>query len=351
MNRWKETLVLPNTSIRDTLQIIDTNAMQIALVVNEKNQLLGTVTDGDIRRGILKGVGLDEKVEKIMNIKPTVVYANESREKIFSIIKNNRIRQIPVLDDDRIVINIETVDEMLQVNERKEWVVIMAGGLGNRLRPLTDNCPKPLLKVGKKPLLETILMNFIEYGFKRFFFSVNYKAEMIKDYFGDGSHWGVDITYLHENTRLGTAGALGLLPEKPDRPFLVMNGDLLTKVNFHHLLNFHMENHACATMCIREYKLQIPYGVVETNKQRFLGINEKPMHYFFVNAGVYVLDPCVLEFIPDEIFFDMPTLFQKLNDSAYEASVFPIREYWRDIGQIDDFEEANKEYETYFIVE
>ncbi len=310
MKDWKKILVVPSASIEEAIRVIDAGAMQIALVVNENHHLLGTVTDGDVRGGILKGLPLSAPVQQIMNPDPTTARFDESKEAILALMKRKKLHQIPVIDEKGEVVGVEILDELIQPQVRDNWVVLMAGGLGSRLRPLTDDCPKPLLKVGSKPIMETILDNFIEYGYRRFFLSVNYKAEMIQDYFGDGSKWGVEIRYLHEKERMGTAGALGLLPEKPLQPILVMNGDLLTKVNFQHLLNFHQEHQAKATMCVREYEYQVPYGVVKIDHQRLVGIEEKPVQHYFVSAGIYVLEPEVLELIPSNAFFDMPTLFQ-----------------------------------------
>jgi NDP-sugar pyrophosphorylase family protein len=231
---------------------------------------------------------------------------------------------------------------------RDNWVVLMAGGLGSRLRPLTDECPKPMLRVGNKPLLETIIETFIEQGFRRFFISVNYMADTIKEYFGDGSRWGAEIQYLEETSRLGTAGALSLLPEKPQAPLLVMNGDLLTKINFRQLLDFHREHHAQGTMCVREYEFQVPYGVVKMDHHRITGFEEKPIQRYFVNAGIYVLEPQALQHIPHGVFFDMPSLFQTLMADRQEAVVFPIREYWLDIGHMADYDRANGEFARNF---
>ncbi|MFA7243563.1 MAG: nucleotidyltransferase family protein [Sulfuricellaceae bacterium] len=349
MSTWKKTLVLPGTSIRDAIRVLDENAKQIVLVVNESNRLLGTVTDGDIRRSILKGLSLEEPVQSIMNTDPTVAMIDESRESILAAMQRTRLHHLPLVDENRRVMGLETLDELIQSSARENRVVLMAGGLGERLRPLTDKCPKPMLKVGNKPLLETILENFIEYGFHRFYISVNYMADIIKSYFGDGSRWGVDIGYLHEDQRLGTAGALSLLPEKPAEALLVMNGDLLTKVNFKQLLDFHAGHQAHATMCVREYDFQVPYGVVKIDSHRVISIDEKPIQRFFVNAGIYVLEPEVLDLVSQNTYFDMPTLFEKLIELKKETAVFPIREYWLDVGQLVDYDRANGEYRDVFL--
>jgi dTDP-glucose pyrophosphorylase len=348
MKEWKQILISKDVTIHDTLRIIDSSAMQIALVVDEEEHLLGTVTDGDIRRGILKGIHLDDLVTKIMNPHPTIAKSYERRDIMLAVMKLKRLNHIPVLDDDGRVINVETLQDLLQTDVKDNVVVLMAGGLGTRLRPLTNECPKPLLKVGGKPVLETILENFMEYGFKKFYLSVNYKADMIKEYFGDGNRWGIEINYIHEDKHLGTAGALSLLPEKTKQPLLVMNGDLLTKVNFQQLLDFHSMHQAQATMCVRDYQFQVPYGVVKLEKDRLTGIDEKPVQRFFVNAGIYVLDPKALELIPNNEFFDMPTLFKKIFDQDGETTAFPIREYWMDIGQLNDYEQANIEFKEVF---
>lgn len=349
MTAWKDILVLPETSIREAIQVLDKSAKQIVLVVDGNNHLVGTVTDGDIRRGILKGISLDDPTRRVMNSAPTVARIDEGRESILATMQRKRLHHIPLVDENRRVMGLETLGELIQSDTRENWVVLMAGGTGSRLRPLTDKCPKPMLKVGNKPLLETILENFIEYGFHQFYISVNYMADVVKSYFGNGSPWGVDISYLHEDQRLGTAGALSLLPEKPKEALLVMNGDLLTKVNFKHLLDFHFGHHAQATMCVREYDFQVPYGVVKIDDHRITSVDEKPVHRFFVNAGIYVLEPEALDLISSNTYFDMPTLFEKLIERKKETVVFPIREYWLDVGQLADYDRANGEYREIFL--
>lgn len=348
MYNWKNLVISQDTTIRDTIETIDKTSMQIALITDHGNHLMGTVTDGDIRRGILKGVALDSPVKAIMNPNPTVATLNEPRETILAKMKRKRLHQIPLVDTEGRIIGVEFLEEMFHVPEYDNWVILMAGGMGKRLYPLTEDCPKPLLKVGGKPLLETILENFSEYGFRKFYLAVNYKAEMIEEHFGDGSKWGVQIRYIRENKKLGTAGALSLLPEVPKHPIFVMNGDLLTKVNFKQLLDFHVEQRAAATMCVREYDFQVPYGVVKIDKHRLIGIEEKPIHRFFVSAGIYLLEPKALEFIPSHTFFDMPTLFERIIEQNLETAVFPIREYWLDIGRMGDLEKANTEFPEVF---
>jgi len=330
------------------MEVIDNSSLQVALIVNDDKRLLGTVTDGDIRRGILRGVLLDEPIHKIMHTNPTVAHLEDKPEDLYALMKLKQLRQIPILDDHGRVISVEFYDFIALSSQLDNWVVLMAGGLGTRLQPLTDDCPKPLLEVGGRPILQTILESCIKHGFNRFYLSVNYKAKMVEDYFGNGSRWGVDIRYIREDKRMGTAGALSLLPERPTKPFLVMNGDLLTKVNFKQLLDFHLEHCAQATMCVRDYDFQVPYGVVKIQQHRLVDIEEKPAQKFFVNAGIYVLEPEVLDMIPKDEFYDMPSLFMKLVALHHETIVFPIREYWLDIGNKVDFEQAIGDFSEVF---
>jgi len=347
---WKNATLNQTGRVADAISIIDNSGVQICLVVDGDGRLAGTITDGDVRRGILRGLGLDTPVTDIMNHHPRVARPEDGRERIQRIMADNLLRQVPLVDSEGRLVGLVIDKDLTRIPElgRDNPVVLMAGGLGNRLRPLTENTPKPLLRVGAKPLLETILEAFIAFDFRNFYISVNYKAEMVKDHFGDGSNLGCRISYLEEDRRLGTAGALGLLPECPTVPLIVMNGDLLTKVNFASLLEFHREHRSVATMCVREYDFQVPYGVVNIQDHRIVGIVEKPVHSFFVNAGIYVLDPSVLHLIPPDEPFDMTQLFDRIVAAGENTAVFPIREYWLDIGRIDDFERANGDFTRIF---
>lgn len=346
---WKNTLLQASGSVADAIRIIDRAGAQICLVIDETNRLLGTVTDGDIRRAILANIPLDASVSQVMKRTPVTASPEDSNEDLLQRMHMTWVRQLPMVDDHGTVVGLATFDQLSRgIQVRDNVVILMAGGLGNRLRPLTDDTPKPMLKVGNQPVLETILESFLSHGFRRFFISVNYKAEMVKSYFGNGSHWGCEISYLEETERMGTAGALSLLPTVPSAPAIVMNGDVLTKVNFTSLLDFHRDHKSVATMCVREYGFQVPYGVVEIDGQRILGIAEKPEHAFFVNAGIYVLNPATISQIPQRTQFDMTDLFKNLVLQEQPTCAFPIREYWIDIGRLDDFERANGEYSTVF---
>lgn len=340
--------VSPSSPIIKAIEAIESGSRQIALVADDSRRLIGTVTDGDIRRGILRGIGLEQAVSEVMNLHPLKAHIDEGSESILRLLRDRDIRQVPIVDSEGKLVGLETLDELVQQEARDVWVVLMAGGLGTRLRPLTDSVPKPLLHVGGRPLLETIIENFALQGFRRIFLSVHYKAEMFKQHFGNGSALGVSIEYIHEVGRRGTAGALALLPEVPPRTLIVMNGDLLTTVNFRRFLDFHREHNARATMGVREYSFQVPYGVVKTDQHRLVSLSEKPVQHFFVNAGIYALEPSVLELIPKEGPYDMPRLFDAITAEGGEAAVFPVLEYWLDVGRMSDLDRANQEFSSVF---
>ncbi|MFL1994956.1 nucleotidyltransferase family protein [Lysinibacillus irui] len=343
MKQWQKTLVNQNHTLLDTMKIIDDSSLQFAVVVDEEQHLLGTVTDGDIRRGILRGEGLDVAITSIMNPNPISAKSGLKYHKYKQLMKSKMLKQLPIVDDNNRIRNILFADN-IETSLNNNTVILMLGGLGTRLRPLTNDTPKPMLRVGNKPILETIIEGFKQYGYTNFIFSVNYKKEVIQDYFQNGEAFDVTIEYIEEDKKMGTAGALSLLKDRPTRPFFVMNGDLLTQINFDQLMQFHMEHDSVATMCVREYEYQIPYGVIETDGTDLVTIKEKPIHRSFVNAGIYVLNPDVLDHIPQDKYYDMPSLFEKLIEKNSKTSVFPIREYWLDIGQIDDFNKANNEF-------
>ncbi|QXH48305.1 nucleotidyltransferase family protein [Pseudomonas xanthosomatis] len=344
MKNWKNIVVSPQASLREAILRIDASGIQMALVAEEDMRLVGLLTDGDVRRAILNGQDLDGPVAACMNPRPKTGSALLPRAEVLAMMRRFTFHHLPLVDEKGCLTGLATIDDFLGVEARDNWVVLMAGGLGSRLRPLTESCPKPLLAVGGKPILESILEGFLEHGFRRFFISVNYKAEMIMDYFGDGERWGARIEYLHENERLGTAGALSLLPEKPTAPLFVMNGDLITQANFAKILDFHEQHQATATMAVREYDFQVPYGVVNVEGVNITGIEEKPTHRFFVNGGIYVLSCEAVEAIPQHTFFDMPSLFQRLGGERKKTAAYPLREYWLDIGRLEEYERAQREW-------
>ena len=348
MTSWQKMIVKKDIKIIDAIRIIDSTGNQAVFVTDNDGKLIGSVTDGDIRRGFLANISFENGVEHIMNKKPITVHAKNSKNSIIKIMKDRHLRQIPIVDDLDRVVNIETLHQLLKNSEKENWVVLMAGGMGTRLHPLTQDCPKPLLRLGDTPIIEIILKSFIEQGFKKFYVSVNYKANMIEEQLGDGSKLDCEIRYLREDNRLGTAGPLGLISHEHQQPLIVMNADLLTKVNFSQLLDFHKIHQASATMCVRKYDFQVPYGVVEIDNHRITEISEKPVSSWFVNGGIYAINPDVLGFVPKNIFFDMPELFRALVERGHGTSAFPVHEYWLDIGRTADFEQAHSDYREIF---
>jgi dTDP-glucose pyrophosphorylase/predicted transcriptional regulator len=335
----------PNDCLRDAIKAIEINIAKIVFIIDDKECLVGSVSDGDIRRALLIGGDLDSPISKIMNPNPVVAHSdNYSNKHVLKLMKDNDLRYIPILNGQNKIQSIQTAEDFQKKDLKDNWVFLMAGGLGERLYPLTQTKPKPLLTVGNKPILENILESFIDHGFRNFFVSVNYKANMIEDYFGDGRKWGVEIQYIRESKPLGTGGSLGLLPNVPEKPIIMMNGDILTKVNFEKLLDFHHKNNSIATMCIRKYDYQIPYGTVVVDNQKVTSIIEKPIHNFFVNAGIYVLEPEILNGMKKNLYQDMPNLLEKLMQNKKQVSAFPLHEYWLDIGQMDDLERAQSDY-------
>lgn len=334
--------------IKQAIATIDRSPAKIALVIDEDRRLVGTVTDGDVRRAILNGAQLTDSVSKVMNSTPRIGRVGEDRAPLIDLMRRNICRHVPIVDEAGRVVALETLQEMVDYGNCENWAVLMAGGLGKRLRPLTEMVPKPMLLVGEQPILEIIIERLRSQGFRRFFVSVNYLGEMIRSHFGDGSKWGVQIEYLTEDKPLGTAGSLTLLPERTDKPLIVMNGDILTKIDFRQLLHFHEEHKAQATTCARDYFVDVPFGVIDNDGHRVRGMREKPRHRFLVNAGIYMLQPDVLEFIPPAEFFDMPMLIDTLVERGQHACVFPIREYWIDVGRLEEYDRAKTEFDAEF---
>jgi len=344
---WNNVLIKPDNTIRDALEIINRESLRVVLVVDAQQSLLGVVTDGDIRRGLLNNLSLTSEVTQVMNGSPLTADANTSRDDLIAVMESNDILSIPLLDSGKVV-GLETLHGMLSKPVYQNPVFLMAGGFGTRLRPLTDTCPKPMLSIGNKPILETVIRSFIKAGFVNFYISTHYMPEQIEQHFGDGSDLGVNITYVYEESPLGTGGALGLLPKDlpQDLPLIMMNGDVLTKVDFQRLLNFHIENQADATMCVREYDYQIPYGVINGEGNKITSMVEKPIQRFFVNAGIYVVSPRVIQSVPENHHIDMPTLLEEHMVERENILMFPIHEYWLDIGRMDDFNRAQADIHT-----
>lgn len=336
----------PDRPLSAAVSCIEASGGEIALVTDESGRLLGTITDGDIRRGILRGATLATVASEVMYASPRVANQTSSRAEIVARLRQYSLRQMPIVTAEGVVVDIVYADELLRPETALHPVIIMAGGLGTRLRPITETIPKPMIPVGGRPILEVIVEQFQQQGFRSITLCVNHLAEVIEEHFGDGAKFGVGITYVREAKRMGTAGALSLLSSRPAYPMIVMNGDILTSVNFGQLLSFHYENMADATMGLNRFQYQLPYGVVDVEQQHIKNFVEKPTYDFFVNAGIYVINPEALDLVPADRFFDMPALFESIHPSKRVA--FPIHEYWLDIGRHGDLDKADSEYTAVF---
>lgn len=344
MKPWRKALVNSDATLEQAIKVLDQAALRIAMVVDANDTLLGTLTDGDVRRALLQHLSLETPVDQVMNTQPKTAEQAWTESRILSVMEQHEVLQLPLIDSEGRVVGLTNLHDILNKHRYDNPVFLMAGGFGTRLRPLTNNCPKPMLKVGDKPILEQILLNFVEAGFHRFYISTHYMPEVIRDYFGDGENWGVSIQYVHEDEPLGTGGALGLLPHHEiDKPLFMMNGDLLTSLNLHSFLEFHKTQGGLATMCVREYEHQVPYGVITSEGTRIKSMIEKPTHRFFVNAGIYLLDPELVKSVVPGTQVDMPTLLERQIDEGNAVNMFPIHEYWLDIGRMDDFNKAQTE--------
>lgn len=342
-HNWLDTLISPESSIEKTINVIDKSAMKIALVVSNNNELLGSVSDGDIRRALINQTPLTEGIEKIMNTSPTTAPRNTTNARLLQMMRRHGLLSVPLIDNGKVV-GLKTMQDIIDRPVYDNPVFLMAGGFGTRLKPLTDNCPKPLLKLGDKPILEMILESFIHCGFHQFYISTHYMPEAIHEHFGDGSKWGVDIFYVHEKNPLGTGGSLGLLPKDlPDLPIIMMNGDVLTKIDFEQLLQYHNHEKPVCTMCVREEEYKIPYGVVQADGTRLTSLVEKPTNKYFINAGVYVVSRELIDSVGAEQHIDMTDLIEQSIESEKFVSVFPVHEYWLDIGKMVDFHQAQKD--------
>lgn len=348
MKEWEHILIAPESSLRDALRGIDEGGVQIVLVVDPERKLLGTLSDGDVRRGLLSGATLDTRVSEIMHLGPTVARDTDPRPAIFAKMRRLGLHQLPVVDADNRVVALQTLDDLVIPEKYSNPVVIMAGGLGTRLKELTHSVPKPMLKVGDRPILELLIETFVDQGFSDFYIAVNYKAEVIEQHFQDGSRFGARIEYLRETKRMGTAGALSLLPRAPTMPFFVANADLVTRVDYADMLEKHCASGACATMAVREYEFQIPFGVIDERDGLIAGIREKPIHRSMVCAGIYVMSPEVLPLVAPDQYHDMPGVFEDIIRSGRRAGSYAVRGYWLDVGRIADYHKANEDFQEGF---
>lgn len=340
--------ILPTATLREAIDALNRGGARIALMVDEVGHLIGTLTDGDIRRSLLRGLDLSESAAPAAQRRFYAAPVATSAAEALSLMRRHSIDQLPVVDGAGRLIGLYLRDELLGLAPAKHPnpVVLMAVGRGTRLRPLTDHCPKPMLRVAGKPILESVLEQCISSGLGTFYLAVNHLKEQIRDYFGDGSRWGVEIQYIEESIPLGTAGALRLLPEqgRQQGPLIVMNGDVLTRLNLAQLLEFHSSNGAAATLCVRTHEVLIPFGVVEADDLELVGFREKPVLRHQVNAGIYALEPGLLALLPQDQPMDMPSLLMAAHAEGQRVAVCPIHEYWCDIGRPETLQQAHEDW-------
>ncbi len=339
-------LLGPDATIREAVERIDRGASQTALIVDSERHLLGVVTDGDVRRAILRDLSLDRPVSEIMSSEPKVLHAGISDVEVLRQLRLYTLHQMPVVDAENRVVALRTIDEFTGGERHENTIVLMAGGRGTRLKPITNDIPKPMVAIGGRPLLETTITSLVNQGFFRFRISINHLGHIIEEHFGNGSRWNADIQYLRETEALGTAGSLNLLTEPQEQPIIVMNGDLLTSLNFPKMLAAHQASGACATMGVRAHRVEIPYGVVERDGEFLRRIMEKPVTDYLINAGIYVVEPSVIGAIGTGRRVDMTEVCETLLARGERVGVYRIEEYWRDIGQAADLKIAETEIDA-----
>lgn len=330
-------------SIRQALQTIDIGARGIVLLVKEDDTLIGTITDGDIRRAILNGISLEDSVENVAHYNPICVKQSMTREEIKDVFIEKAVKDIPIVDNANKVINLISINDILLPQGKENPVIVMAGGLGTRLNELTKEIPKPMLKVGKDPILQHIINNFKQYGYNKILLSVNYKAEVIENYFQDGFAYGVKIDYIKENKRLGTAGGIKLAKNHIKGPFFVINGDIFTNLNVENMMNFHINNKFHITVGTRKQFFQVPYGVLNTSGKLITEITEKPVMHYLINAGVYCVNPELIELIPDNEYFEITDLINICIEKGLRVGSYEIKDYWMDIGRVEDYNKVNEQ--------
>jgi dTDP-glucose pyrophosphorylase len=340
---WIKAILPTDSSIRQAVQVLNESSLRIVLVTDDLGVLMGTISDGDIRRGLLKGLELDSSIDAVIHKNALVVPPELTREVVLQFMIANKLQQIPIVNEKMQVVGLHLWDEISIPNVRSNVMVIMAGGKGTRLHPQTENCPKPMLPINGKPILEHIIDRARVEGFSHFILAINYLGHMIEEYFGDGESFDVKIEYLREDSPLGTAGALSLLETVPNSPFIVTNGDVLTDIHYGELLDFHVQYNSTATMAVRIHEWQNPFGVVQTQGIEITGYEEKPISRTSINAGVYAMDPAALSFLTKSAPCDMPDLFKLIQDKGKRTVAYPVHERWLDVGRPDDLLTAGLE--------
>lgn len=338
-------MVAPDANIRDALRALNKGAQKIALICDNSDRLLAVVSDGDIRRGLLTDLNMDDPVCAVANLNPRVARLGICRKDLKQILIGEHLNVLPVLDEDDRVVDLHTLDSLNSRPTLENPVFIMAGGFGSRLRPLTDHCPKPMLPIGDKPILQHTIERMRAQGFRNFFISTHYLPKQIMDHFGDGSQFGVSIDYVHEDVPLGTGGALGLLPsDSGHKPLILMNGDILTDLDFTDILESHEIKGADATMCLREQETSLAYGVVDVVEGNVTGMQEKPTYLHLINTGIYVLSAECVRSVEKELRIDVPTLLEKRLHEGHLINAHTFYGQWIDIGQMNDYVRAQSSF-------
>jgi dTDP-glucose pyrophosphorylase/predicted transcriptional regulator len=339
LNNWRKTILNPISSISDAIYTLNKYGLGIILVTNDDHQLIGTITDGDIRRALIKHTSLNTSILNIMCKKPLTAHYKTKNNELLKIFSEHSIMQIPLINENNKIVGVKTLQSFLSRKKNDNPVFIMAGGFGKRLIPLTENIPKPMLKIGGQPILEKIIKKFIDAGFYNFYISTFYKSHVIKEYFQNGSDWNVSIKYIEESKPLGTAGALSLLPYKNFKsPIIMINGDLITDLDINNIIYYHNQEQNVITIGAKKYEIEVPYGVIETKeKNQVTSIVEKPKQNFFINAGIYVIEPNIIKKLDRDKLIDMPNWINKIVADKYKISIFPIFEDWVDIGDRNEF--------------
>lgn len=342
---WRKAVLPIDSTLKDAIRCLNDSSMKIALVVNAQGVLEGTISDGDIRRGLLKGLDLGSSIESITHRNALVVPPSFGRDMVMLLMRSNQLQQIPVVDEQQRVVGLHLWNEITTPPPRDNLMVIMVGGKGTRLMPHTENCPKPMVLVAGKPMLQHIIERSQQEGFNHFVLAINYLGHMIEEYFGDGSRFGVKIDYLREQTSLGTVGALSLLARRPEASFVVTNGDVITDIHYGELLDFHIRHDATATMAVRVHEWQHPFGVVQIKGVDIVGFEEKPIARTHINAGVYALSPDALDELIHGEHCDMPTLFERIQAKLLRTVAYPMHEPWLDVGKPEDLKLARDQGE------
>ncbi|MEL0137149.1 MAG: nucleotidyltransferase family protein [Halieaceae bacterium] len=343
---WRKAVISEHATFQQAFQNLNDVAIKLCICADEEGGLIGLITDGDLRRGLLRGLSMEDSVAEVINRNPLVVPENTDWTVVRALMRANKVAQVPSVDDEGHVVGLYLWDELGPSEDHDHVMVLMVGGLGKRLRPYTESCPKPMLEIAGKPMLQHIVERARNQGFRRFIFCLNYFGEMIRDFFGDGRQFGINVEYVEESEPLGTAGALSLISGVLTKNFVVSNGDVLTDIDYAELLSFLNQHGAKAVMAVKLHEWTNPFGVVEMDGLDITGFSEKPVMRSHVNAGVYALSPSALETLRAGEYCDMPTIFERLAAGGDRVVAYPMYEPWLDVGKPADLRLARRNSPT-----